>query len=242
MFDLRLIVSFFFVLAALFHAEVPCIASDLGDVLRGARDLNRTTRETKALYKDVQSIIVPVVTQRQDKLATDKDRVVFYSASWCGYCKQARSFMRSRQVAFVEYDIETSPQGYADYRALNGTGVPILLVGDQRLNGWEASRFDQMYRQFKSSQAQAAAGATSSQSMGGSGGAVRSLFEAGVVVAAKIANVPIYSSSAQDSIAARLTKGEEVVVLQSTEGDLAKVQSAAAVGYVDRRMVRPVSR
>jgi glutaredoxin len=230
---IRIVLS---ILAFTFHAA-PCVASDLGDVLRGAREVNRTTRETKALYKEVQSIAVPVIAQRHDTLTTDKERVIFYSASWCGYCNQARKYMRSRQVAFVEYDIDSSPRGYADYRALNGTGVPILLLGDQRLNGWGATRFDQMYERFKSAAAQAGA----SDAASGVGHRMpktsSSGMDVGSVLVAKISNVAMYSSTAQSAVVARLAKGEEVVVLQLPEDDLIKVQSATGVGYVDRRLV-----
>lgn len=205
------------------------MADGLTEVLRGAREVNRTARQTTALYKEARSVVVPVIAPRTDSVAIDPERVILYSAAWCGYCTQARKFMQSRQVAFVEYDIEQSPRGYADYRALNGSGVPILLIGDQRLSGWSASSFDQMYARFKS-------GKGSSAVAKASGG--KPATSVGDVVVAKIANVPIYSSPEKASVMTLLAKGEEVVVLQQQEGDFIQVQAAAGVGYVDRRLVK----
>lgn len=35
-------------------------------------------------------------------------KVVMYSASWCGVCKKARKYFKQNNIAFVEYDVETS--------------------------------------------------------------------------------------------------------------------------------------
>lgn len=68
-------------------------------------------------------------------------RVVIYTASWCGYCRRARALLRQRQVPFAEYDIETSSQGVRDFARLQGQGVPITLIGNIRLDGFEAGEF-----------------------------------------------------------------------------------------------------
>ena len=68
-----------------------------------------------------------------------------YGASWCGYCKKAKKYFNKNNIRFVEYDIERSTKGKRDYKALNGTGVPIILVGDQRMNGFSEAGFERMY-------------------------------------------------------------------------------------------------
>ena len=35
-----------------------------------------------------------------------KNNVVIYTASWCGYCRQAVAFLRSHNIPFKEYDID----------------------------------------------------------------------------------------------------------------------------------------
>ncbi|HEY6642170.1 glutaredoxin family protein [Povalibacter sp.] len=216
------------------------LADGISDVLRSVRDVNRTARQGTDLYKEVKSIAVPVIAARQDPMEIDPNRVVFYSATWCGYCTRARKFMQSRQVAFVEYDIEQSPRGYADYRALKGTGVPILLVGDQRMNGWSASQFDQMLKKFKAASAQTENGGAKSPSKEstGSGSAVAEP-TVGDVLVTKISNVPLFSSATKDAdIVAKLAKDEELVALQTPVGDFVEVQAAGGIGYVDKRMVK----
>jgi glutaredoxin len=54
--------------------------------------------------------------------------VVMYATSWCGYCEKTRQFLRARGVPFVEHDIERSPAARRQYQALNGRGVPLLVI------------------------------------------------------------------------------------------------------------------
>jgi len=77
---------------------------------------------------------------------TRRGRVVMYSTTWCGYCKKARRYFKEKGIPFVEYDTETSKKGREDYRKLNGTGVPIILVGKKRMNGFSPSGFERLYR------------------------------------------------------------------------------------------------
>ena len=71
--------------------------------------------------------------------------VVMYSTSWCGYCKKAAKHFRKKGIRFKEYDIEKSERGARDYKRLNGRGVPIILIGKHRMNGFNARAFDKIY-------------------------------------------------------------------------------------------------
>lgn len=71
--------------------------------------------------------------------------VVMYSASWCGVCKTAREYFLDNRIKFKEYDIETTKKGEKDFKKLNGRGVPIILVGRQRLNGFNVSSFKSVF-------------------------------------------------------------------------------------------------
>lgn len=80
----------------------------------------------------------------RDSKKSNKD-IVMYSASWCGYCRKARNYFNQNNIAFTEYDVEKSARGKADYKKLNASGVPVILVGDKRMNGFSASRFEYLY-------------------------------------------------------------------------------------------------
>lgn len=44
--------------------------------------------------------------------------------------------MNRTQIPYVEYDIEKSSVGKRQYRELRGSGVPLILVGNQQIRGW----------------------------------------------------------------------------------------------------------
>ena len=71
--------------------------------------------------------------------------VVMYSTTWCGYCKKAVAHFKQKNIKFKEYDIEKSSKGKRDYKKLRGRGVPIILIGGQRMNGFSAQAFDSIY-------------------------------------------------------------------------------------------------
>ncbi len=71
--------------------------------------------------------------------------VVMYSAVWCGICKNAKRYFNQNGIAFKEYDIETSAKGRRDYKKLRGRGVPIILVGKKRINGFTPKSFKALY-------------------------------------------------------------------------------------------------
>ncbi len=41
-----------------------------------------------------------------------------YSTSWCGYCKKTHDYFNSNNIAFEEYDVETTTKGKRDYEKL----------------------------------------------------------------------------------------------------------------------------
>jgi hypothetical protein len=45
----------------------------------------------------------------------------------------------------MEYDVETSEKGRSGYKKLNGKGVPIILVGNKRMNGFSVEGFKSLY-------------------------------------------------------------------------------------------------
>ena len=80
--------------------------------------------------------------QRKQK---NNQRVVMYSSQRCGYCNKAKRYFRKKSIPFQEYDVEKSAKGKRDFAALNGTGVPIILVGSKRMNGFSRSQFETIY-------------------------------------------------------------------------------------------------
>ena len=72
-------------------------------------------------------------------------RVVIYTTTRCSICKKAKAYFDEQGIGYDEYDVEKDPRGKKDYKRMGGRGVPIILVGSQRMNGFTQKRFDELY-------------------------------------------------------------------------------------------------
>lgn len=74
--------------------------------------------------------------------------VVMYRTSWCGYCKKAAAYLSSKQVAFVEKDIEADRAAEAEMKQklaranLSARGVPVLDIGGTMVRGFDKPSID----------------------------------------------------------------------------------------------------
>jgi len=90
--------------------------------------------------------------EQQPGLRTDAPRpgkakkVVMYSASWCGMCARARQFFKAEDIPFRELDIERNRVAQRDWERMNATGVPVILVGGKRMDGFSEAQFLQLYQ------------------------------------------------------------------------------------------------
>lgn len=100
---------------------------------------------------EAEQITTQINTYESPEIADlDRDfgqfqKVVMYSATWCSVCKKAKTYFAEERIAFVEYDIEKSTKGKRDFERLGGKGVPVILVGDKRLNGFSKETFEKVY-------------------------------------------------------------------------------------------------
>ncbi len=63
--------------------------------------------------------------------------VVLYGTAWCGYCNQARRLFADHGVTYLDVDIEKSSEGKAQFERLGGRGVPLIVVGERKIRGFD---------------------------------------------------------------------------------------------------------
>jgi len=132
------------VFATLAHAaEIRKWKDKNGQVHYGDRPPQNVASEQVIVRPNVYDS--PSIEDMSNAFAT-KNSVVMYSASWCKYCKRARNYFRANNIPFEEYDVETTEKGKSDYAELGANGVPVILYGSHRLNGFSVSSFRQIYR------------------------------------------------------------------------------------------------
>jgi len=60
-------------------------------------------------------------------------------------CKKAKTYFKSNNVKYTEYDVEINAKGKRDFKRLDGRAVPIILVGDKQLNGFSQAKIESIY-------------------------------------------------------------------------------------------------
>lgn len=74
--------------------------------------------------------------------ARSRKNVVIYTTSSCPYCVKAKQYFRQKGVSFREVNIESSLNGKDEYRKLNGSGVPLIVIDGTALQGFSPSKLD----------------------------------------------------------------------------------------------------
>jgi len=106
-------------------------------------------KKAKKLDLKINSISgPPVVSSLGNPSSTaSTSKVKLYTTTWCGYCKRARAYLQARGTPYQEIDVETSSQGQREFQALGGRGVPVILVGNQRMDGYNEGTLAGMLKQ-----------------------------------------------------------------------------------------------
>lgn len=70
--------------------------------------------------------------------------VHIYTTESCGYCKKAKAHMQAKGISYVEYDVEKDEAASDAFRKYGGRGVPLLVVGENVIHGWNADELDEL--------------------------------------------------------------------------------------------------
>jgi glutaredoxin len=89
----------------------------------------------------------PVVAPKAERF---NGTVEMYVTDWCPVCKKAEQYMSARNYPFVAYDIEKDKSAMKRYQEMGGRGVPLILLGSQKLSGFSSSAIDQYMQGHKS--------------------------------------------------------------------------------------------
>lgn len=80
------------------------------------------------------------------KKPASRKQPILFSAQWCGYCRQAKSYLNEKKIAYTEYDVDTEEGVRALVAAGGGQGVPILLWHEQKISGFSPQAYDRLFR------------------------------------------------------------------------------------------------
>jgi glutaredoxin len=65
-----------------------------------------------------------------------------FTATWCGYCRQAKAYLGEKRIRYQEYDIDTPDGMRALVESGGGRSVPLLLWKERRILGFSRPAYD----------------------------------------------------------------------------------------------------
>lgn len=71
-------------------------------------------------------------------MSKNPPRVRVFTTRQCPHCRQAKQWLQQQGVRFEEWNVETQPRARKLFQQLGGRGVPLITVGDNSLNGFDA--------------------------------------------------------------------------------------------------------
>lgn len=51
-------------------------------------------------------------------------------------CRKALAFFERNKISYTRHDMDADPEARQRYGTLEGTGVPLIFIGDHRMDGW----------------------------------------------------------------------------------------------------------
>lgn len=86
------------------------------------------------------------ILRRKSPGPTRAYAITMYSTSWCVHCKRARSYFAANGIRYNEVDVEASEAGRQEFKALGGGGVPLIVVGEKAMRGFDEQRMSALLK------------------------------------------------------------------------------------------------
>jgi len=63
-------------------------------------------------------------------------KVEMYASMWCGFCHRAKALLNAKEIAFIEYDVDSDAAGRQQMMARGGGHtVPQIFIDGQAIGG-----------------------------------------------------------------------------------------------------------
>lgn len=70
--------------------------------------------------------------------------VIVYSSNTCGYCHAVKEYLKQKDVPYTEKNISTDAQARKELISKGYMGVPVILIGDETIVGFDKARLEQL--------------------------------------------------------------------------------------------------
>lgn len=106
----------------------------------------QASQELQTLRAELETLLEQRARRNSGAAASSGSgkRVLMYSTANCPACTMAKAYFTRKGVPFEDLDIDRSPEARGAFQKLGGRGVPLIMVGNERMEGFSPQRLDQI--------------------------------------------------------------------------------------------------
>ncbi|MBC3873470.1 glutaredoxin family protein [Undibacterium flavidum] len=67
--------------------------------------------------------------------------VILYGTATCSFCRSTREFFKANKIDFFDVDVQTSELAAKKHAELGGGGVPVTIIGNRLIRGFQPDAF-----------------------------------------------------------------------------------------------------
>ena len=78
-------------------------------------------------------------------------RIVLYSVSWCPHCMEAKEYLTSHKIPFINKDVELDDMAMKELTEnYKSTGVPVIVLGngEKIIKGFNREYFEKVLKEM----------------------------------------------------------------------------------------------
>ena len=107
-----------------------------------------TDIQTYAAAPASQTILNPAAPRK-----SQYPRIIIYTVSWCPHCRELKEYLTSRNIPFINRDVELEPAAMDELTQKYKTfGVPVVVIGNDQevIKGFTAEQFENAVAKVRS--------------------------------------------------------------------------------------------
>ena len=74
----------------------------------------------------------------------ENQRIIVYTQPTCQACKRLKIYLAQKQIQYVEKDVTTDDEAFAQLLALGFTTTPIIFIADQVITGFDEMKLQRL--------------------------------------------------------------------------------------------------
>jgi len=76
--------------------------------------------------------------------ASSQPRIIILTGASCPWCNKVKEYLRDRKYRFKEVNVEKDPEGARELKRRNIMGVPVVLINNRPVVGFDKAKINSM--------------------------------------------------------------------------------------------------